>query len=86
MGNKISQKTGIEGIMKKKRKEYDFKVLESKIDTLIKLIASGITYGKELKDQTRLLYNAGFKPKEIAKLLNKSANSVRVTLTLYKKK
>jgi len=72
--------------MKKKAKEYDFKILENKLDVLIKLIASAITYGKELKDQSRILYNAGFKPKKIAELLNKSPNSVRVTLTLYKKK
>ena len=72
--------------MKRKEKEYDFKPLEDKIDILIRLIASAITYGKELKHQSRILYNAGFRPKEIAKLLHKSANSVRVTLTLYKNK
>jgi len=70
--------------MKKKEKENDFKVLENKIDILIRLIASAITYGKELKHQTRILHNAGFQPKEIAKLLGTSANSVSVTLSKNK--
>jgi len=72
--------------MAKKAKEYDFRILEKKIDILIKLISVGLTYGKELKDQAIILSNAGLKPTEIAKLVNTTANSVRVTLTLYKNK
>jgi hypothetical protein len=71
--------------MERKEKELSFKTLEQRIDTLINLIAIDLTEGKELKDQARILSRAGLKPKEIAKLLNTTANSVRVTLTLYGK-
>jgi len=71
--------------MKKKEKETSLKDIKKKIDILIDLIALEITEGKDLKDQARILSRAGFKPQEIAKLLNTTANSVRVTLTLYKK-
>lgn len=68
------------------KEEYDFRNLEKKVDVLIKLVGIGITSGKQLKEKAKMLSSAGFKPSEIAKLLNTSPNSIRVTLSLYKKK
>jgi len=75
--------------MKKSKKiqgKYNFVILEKKIDRLINLVAVGITYGKELKDQAKFLSYAGFKPAEMTKVLNTTANSIRVTLARYKNK
>lgn len=55
------------------------KILE-KLDTLVKLTVLNMIKDKEYKDQVELLSSVGFQPKEIADLLGKTANSVRVTL------
>ena len=69
--------------MKKNKKEQPSPV-EKRVDTLIKLIAIGITYGKNLGDQATMLSNAGFRPKEIALLLRKTSRDI--TNALYEKK
>ncbi len=56
-----------------------------KLDMLIKLAALNALKGREFRDQVKVLYNIGFRPKEIAELLGKTPNNIRVTLSLIKK-
>ena len=60
-------------------------VLTEKLDTIIKLMVLGMTEGKNQSEQVMLLSTAGFKPKEIAKTLGTTANTVRVALSNLKK-
>ena len=63
----------------------DLRVLEEKIDTLIKLVACGLIAGKSQREQIELLSKSGFSPKEIAALINTTANTVSVNLTAIRK-
>lgn len=60
------------------------KILE-KLDILVKLTVLNTIKDKEYKDQVKLLSSVGFQPKEIADMLGKTANSVRVTLFKLRK-
>jgi hypothetical protein len=60
--------------------EDNAQVLTKKLDTLIRLIALSITDGKKPVEKIELLGRADLQPKEIASILNTTANSVRVTL------
>lgn len=51
-----------------------------RLDELVRLTAAQVISGKKLKEQVRLLSSVGMQPKEIARLLDKSPNSIRVTL------
>jgi len=64
--------------------EIEIKLLE-KIDLLVRLTALNIIKDKDFKEQVSLLSSIGLKPKEIANLLGKTPNNVRVTLSLLKK-
>lgn len=57
-----------------------------RLDLLIKLNALGSVGGKEFKEQVRLLDSLGMKPIEIAQVLSKTSNNVRVTLSYLKRK
>lgn len=60
--------------------EQQFKALSDKIDTIIKLLALDAIEDKPLKDQILILSSFGFQPKQIAGLLDKTPNHIRVLL------
>jgi len=60
--------------------EKQFQILSSKMDTIIKLLALNTVKGKELKEQIWLLSSSGFQPKDIADILGKTPNYIRVIL------
>jgi DNA-directed RNA polymerase specialized sigma24 family protein len=64
--------------------EIDLKILE-KLDLLVKLTALNIIKDKDFKEQVKLLSSIGLQPKEIADLLGKTPNNVRVTLSQIRK-
>lgn len=64
--------------------EINLKLLE-KICLLVKLTALNIVKDKDYKKQVELLSSIGLKPKEIADLLGKTPNNVRVTLSQIRK-
>ena len=64
--------------------EINLKLLE-KINLLIKLTTLNIVKDKDYKEQIELLSSVGVKPKEIADLLGKTPNNVRVTLSQIRK-
>ena len=51
-----------------------------------KLLALSLIKDLSQVEQIEFLSNAGFQPKEIAEIINTSANSVRVTLSRIRKK
>ena len=61
------------------------KRLLEKIDVLVRLSALNIIKDKEYTEQVELLSSVGLQPKEIAELLGKTPNSVRVTLSRLRK-
>jgi len=61
------------------------KRLLEKIDVLVRLSALNIIKDKEYTEQVKLLSSVGLQPKEIADLLGKTPNSVRVTLSRLRK-
>lgn len=65
--------------------EIGYKILE-RLNTLIKLSALDTLKDKESQEQIKILSNIGLHPKEIAEILGKSPNNVRVMLTYIKKK
>lgn len=60
--------------------EKQFQILSGKMDTIMKLLALNALQGKELKEQVWLLSSSGFQPKDIADVLGKTPNHVRVIL------
>lgn len=70
--------------MSNKEKNND-KVLEE-LQRITKILASIATEGKNQREQIGILSNIGFQPKEIAKLLGTSRNTVSVTLVDIRKK
>ena len=60
--------------------------IEEKLDILIKLAAIDAVRGREFREQVRVLDQAGIKPIEIARLLNKGSNNVRATISFIRKK
>lgn len=65
--------------------ENELAQLEKKLDILIRLFAIEAVRGREFREQVRVLDQAGFQPKDIADLLNKSPNNIRVTLNYIRK-
>lgn len=57
-----------------------FKQLSDKINIIIKLLTLNAVEGKELKDQVSILSSFGFQPKQIADMLGKTPNHIRVIL------
>lgn len=64
--------------------EIGYKIIES-LNMLIKLSAYNLLEGREFKEQVWILSEIGLQPKEIAEMLGKTPNNVRVTLSLVKK-
>ena len=60
--------------------EQQFKQLSNKMDTVIRLLALKTVEGKELKIQVSMLSSCGFQPKQIADVLGKTPNNIRVVL------
>ena len=60
--------------------ETQFKQLSDKMDTIIRLLALNAVEGKELKTQVSMLSGFGFQPKQIADMLWKTPNHIRVLL------
>lgn len=52
----------------------------SKLDLIVRLQAVGVVEGKSLRQQVALLSASGMQPKQIAEVLNKSANHISVIL------
>lgn len=61
------------------------RLIIERLDILIKLTAAAAIRDKGLKDQVSLLSSVGLQPKEIADVLGKTANNIRVTLSTIRK-
>lgn len=59
--------------------------IAEKLDVLVKLTAYNLVKDSEFKEQVRILSESGLQPKEIADLLGKTPNNVRVTLSGLRK-
>ena len=57
----------------------------SRLDKLIRLVATGLAIGKSQAEQVGLLSQARLQPKEIADILGTTPNTVRVTLSTARK-
>lgn len=62
------------------------KAIHSKLDTMTKLLALNAVKGRPFGEQIELLDNAGMSPSEIASILGKKPNNVRVQLHYMRKK
>jgi DNA-directed RNA polymerase subunit F len=62
-----------------------FEELSAKLDTIIKLLAVNSVDGKELRVQVLTLSSFGFQPKQIADILGKTPNSIRIILHRLRK-
>jgi len=60
--------------------EKQFSAINSKLDSIIKLLALSAVQGKNLKEQVSLLASLGFQPKQIADMLGKTPNHISVVL------
>lgn len=60
--------------------EQQFKQLSNKLDIIIKLLALNVVEGKDLKNQVSILSSFGFQPKQIADIVGKTPNHIRVIL------
>ena len=61
------------------------KEIEQKLDILIKLTAINAVGNQPLREQIRRLDLIGLAPKDIAAILGKSSNHIRVELTYLRK-
>ena len=61
------------------------KEIEQKLDILIKLTAMNAVGNQPLREQIRRLDVIGLAPKDIASILGKSSNHIRVELTYLRK-
>lgn len=59
--------------------------LTERLDTIIRLLALNVTKGRPVKEKIFMMSQAGFQPKEIAVILGKTPNSVRVALFKVRK-
>jgi len=60
--------------------ERQFQIMIEKMDSIIRLLAMGLVEGKTLREQVNLLSSFGFQPKQIADILGKTLNHIRVLL------
>ena len=60
--------------------EKAVQLVSAKLDTIIKLMVFGMTDGKSQMEKIQLLSAAGFQPKEIARTIGTTPNTVRVAL------
>jgi len=64
--------------------EIGYQILD-RLNVLIKLTLLGFLKDMEFKEQVRILVTIGLKPKEIAEILGKTPNNVRVMLSYIRK-
>lgn len=57
----------------------------TRLDKLIRLVATNLVIGKSQTEQIGLLSRAGLQPKEIADIVGTTPNTVRVTLSTARK-
>lgn len=65
--------------------EKNIKEIISKLNLLVRLLAASIIEGKSATEQIKLLDQAGLQPKDIADIIGKTSNYVRVTLSSLRK-
>jgi len=66
--------------------EEQFEILKKQNGVMIKLLAAIAIEGKNLNEQVLLLSNVGLAPTQIADILSKSSNLIRVIKSSLKKK
>lgn len=66
--------------------EKGAKEICERLDTIIKLMVADIIGTKDYEEQVRILYKAGFQPKEIAEFLGRTSNAISVKLSELRKK
>jgi DNA-binding CsgD family transcriptional regulator len=66
--------------------DKQFKEIIERLDKLTRIVAISNTRGLTSTDRIILLSQAGFRPTEIADMLNTTPNVVSVTLSLWRKK
>jgi DNA-binding CsgD family transcriptional regulator len=64
----------------------DEKRLFESLERISKLLAANVIQSKSMREQIKLLTDVGFTPQEISEITGTSANTIRVTKTLMKKK
>jgi len=60
--------------------DEQFRILMRRLDSLNRLVAASAVKGLSFREAVQLLNSVGMQPREIAQVLGKTANSVRVTL------
>lgn len=65
--------------------EKAIQLISAKLDAIIKLMVFSMSEGKSQTEQVRLLSAAGFQPKEIARTIGTTPNTVRVALSNLRK-
>jgi len=65
--------------------EKQFRELTARLDAIIRLLAINVATGKTSKERIELLFDAGLRPVEIARVLRISENYVNVTLSKLRK-
>lgn len=66
--------------------DKQFKKIEEKLEGISKLLAAIATQNKTFREQVQLLSDVGLGPTEIAKIVGKDVNTVKVTKSLMRKK
>lgn len=62
------------------------KAIDDKLSKMIKLVSLNVVKGRPFVEQIGLLHNAGLAPAEIATILGKTPNNIRVQLHHLKKR
>ena len=65
--------------------EKNFKIVNEKLDKVCKLLAIIAIQGKTFREQIQLLSSIGMGPTDIAKLIGKDVNTIKVTKSIIKK-
>lgn len=63
-----------------KMEKNDLEPIIERLDSVVKLLAISVTQDKSFREQVRMMDSVGFKPSEIANILSKTSNHIRVTL------
>lgn len=71
-------------VIKEMKDEIGYRIIE-RLGMLIKLTALNVLKDEGFKEQVRILSNVGLRPKEIAEILGKTPNNVRVMLSYVRK-
>ncbi len=66
--------------------EEILKSIDNRLSSIVKILSFSIIKGKPLNESIELLYNAGLTPADIASILGKTPNNIRVQIHLLKKK